>query len=137
MENNFTPEQIEKAKAAKSPEELLALAKECNFPFTEEEAVAYFEQMSKKGELNDSDLDKVSGGGCHKNGKLIVSIGYTCDHWRCSGCGGKKNSDWSETRYQHACPNPTSVTAIATCNNCKFKRIEHNWWLCDNPANYG
>ena len=42
MENKFTPELIEKAKSAKTPEELLALAKENDMELTEESAKAYF-----------------------------------------------------------------------------------------------
>ena len=52
MENKFTPELIEKAKSAKTPEELMALAKENGMELTEESAKAYFEQLnSKTGEL--------------------------------------------------------------------------------------
>ena len=48
MENKFTPELIEKAKSAKTPEELLALAKENGVELTEESARAYFEQLNPK-----------------------------------------------------------------------------------------
>ena len=46
---NLTPELIAKAKAAKSTEELLALAKENNVELTEEEAKTYFEQLNANG----------------------------------------------------------------------------------------
>lgn len=62
---NFTPEMIEKAKAAKTAEELLVLAKENNVELTEEEAKAYFVQLNPNlGELTDEELDNVAGGGC-------------------------------------------------------------------------
>ena len=48
MDNNFTPELIEKAKSAKTPEELMSLAKENG--------------IEQTGELSDSELDNVSGG---------------------------------------------------------------------------
>ena len=48
MENKFTPELIEKAKSAKTPEELLALAKENGIEMTEESAKAYFEQLQSQ-----------------------------------------------------------------------------------------
>lgn len=61
----FTPEMIEKAKAAKTAEELMALAKENNIEMTEEEAKTYFAQLHPaSGELSDDDLDNVAGGGC-------------------------------------------------------------------------
>ena len=64
MENKFTPELIEKAKSAKTPEELMALAKENGMELTEESAKAYFEQLnSKTGELADEELNNVAGGG--------------------------------------------------------------------------
>ena len=61
----FNSEMIEKAKGAKSAEELLALAKENNVELGAEEAVAYFAQMNPKcGELSDEELDNVAGGAC-------------------------------------------------------------------------
>ena len=65
MENKFTPELLEKAKQAKSPEELIALAKESNIELTEEQAKEYLEKLNPKiGELADDELDNVAGGGC-------------------------------------------------------------------------
>ena len=60
---NLTPEMIEKAKAAKTAEELLELAKANGVEMTADEAATYFAQLNpKSGELNDDDLDLVSGG---------------------------------------------------------------------------
>jgi len=60
---NLTPEMIEKAKAAKTAEELLELAKANGMEITADEAATYFAQLNpKSGELNDDDLDLVSGG---------------------------------------------------------------------------
>ena len=79
MANKLTPELLEKAKQAKTPEELLALAKENGAEITEESAKAYFEQLHKTGELTDDELDNVSGGGCHaKDGRLVVTTTYWC-----------------------------------------------------------
>ena len=61
-------ELIAKAKQTKSPEELMALAKENGVELTEESAQAYFNQLNPKtgeladDELSDSELDNVSGG---------------------------------------------------------------------------
>ena len=61
-------ELLAKAKEAKAPEELLALAKENGVELTEESAKAYFEVIHPKaGELSDSELDNVAGGGCQSN----------------------------------------------------------------------
>lgn len=59
----LTKELVAKAKEAKTPEELMALAKEAGVDMTEESAALAFEQLSSKtGELSDSELDNVSGG---------------------------------------------------------------------------
>ena len=56
-------ELVAKAKEAKNPEELMALAKENGIDMTEERAASLFEQLnSKTNELSDSELDNVSGG---------------------------------------------------------------------------
>ena len=69
---NLTPEMIEKAKAAKSAEDLLALAKENDIEMTADEAATYFAQLNpKSGELNDDDLDNVAGGACANSTTLI------------------------------------------------------------------
>ena len=58
-------ELIIKAKAAKSVEELLELAKASNVELSEEQAKDYFAKLNPtKGELSDDELDDVSGGGC-------------------------------------------------------------------------
>lgn len=60
---NLTPELIAKAKAAKSAEELLELAKANNVEITEDMAKTFFEQLNTSGALSDDELEAVSGGG--------------------------------------------------------------------------
>ena len=61
-------ELIIKAKAAKSVEELLELAKASNVELSEEQAKEYFAKLNPtKGELSDDELDDVSGGGCEES----------------------------------------------------------------------
>lgn len=61
----FTPELIEKAKTAKSVEELMALTRANGVAITEEEAKEYFARLSPYyGEIDDDELDNVSGGAC-------------------------------------------------------------------------
>ena len=62
---NLKPEMIEKAKAAKSAEELLELAKANGVEMTADEAATYFAQLNpKSSELDDDEIVGVSGGGC-------------------------------------------------------------------------
>ena len=68
----LSKELIAKAKEAKSPEELMALAKENDIELTEENAKAYFEQLNPpKGELSDAELDNIAGGGCNSEDRNL------------------------------------------------------------------
>ena len=81
---NITPEMIEKAKAAKTAAELLALAKDNGVEMTADEAATYFAQLSpKSGEISDDELDSVAGGACQSKEKpfekkVRVTSGQTC-----------------------------------------------------------
>ena len=85
---NLTPEMIEKAKAAKSAEELLVLAKENGVEMTADEAATYFAQMNpKSGELDDDDLDAVAGGACGGGVRVGDNVRVTSGE-TCPTCGG-------------------------------------------------
>ena len=57
---------LEKAKAAKTVEELLDMAKNENIDITEKEAAKIFADLHQSGELSDEELDNAAGGGCSK-----------------------------------------------------------------------
>ena len=59
---NISKELLEKAKTAKTAEELLELAKAENIELTEEQAKEYFATIHASGELSDEELDNVAGG---------------------------------------------------------------------------
>lgn len=99
----FTKQQLEKAKAVKSAEELLALAKENGLELTEEEAKKYFAELHKEGELADEELDNVTGGLCSgghtysddKPHYLVVSPLYGCpNHPKVKYGNGESNYCW-------------------------------------------
>ena len=54
-------EIVEKIKSAGSPDEVLAIAKECNVEMTPDEAKSYFEQLNANS-LDDDLLEGVAGG---------------------------------------------------------------------------
>ena len=90
MENKFTPELIEKAKQAKSAEELTALAKENSIELSEDKAKEYFERLNNSGELSDEELNNVSGG-CG-GFRECAFCGYPIsknDGWVCRACGNQ------------------------------------------------
>jgi hypothetical protein len=91
---NLTPELIEKAKTAKSAEELLELAKANNVEITEDMAKTYFAQLNANGSVSDEELDAVAGGGLfcpsdeavgaiEKGDRIELRNGKNCT------CGGK------------------------------------------------
>lgn len=90
----FTSEMIEKAKVAKTAEELVALAKENHMEMTAEEAKNYMEQLHPtSGELSDDELDNVAGGGCGDSQYTInegdrVRVRQECSY-NCLECKGR------------------------------------------------
>ena len=54
-------EIVEKIKSVGSPDEVLAIAKECNVEMTPDEAKSYFEQINSH-ELDEDLLEGVAGG---------------------------------------------------------------------------
>ncbi len=130
----LSKELLEQARATKSPEELLSLAKENRVELNEEEAAAYFAEMHKSGELSDEELDGVSGGGCHKkDGRLVVTIWYGCDEFVCSYCG----RNHTET-HAHSIPQSNGTVQRSyfppNCHYCKYISYEGGLWLCNNPS---
>ena len=108
--NNLTPEMIEKAKVAKTAEELYEIAKANNIEMTADEAATYFAQLTpKSGELDDDDLDNVAGGG--------GCLEYEPDPWQvgtkvrvingisCKKCGGTDGFMEYNHCWYVACPN--------------------------------
>ncbi len=85
-----TKELLEKAKAAKSVEELMQFAKENGMDVSPAAAKEWFEKHSKQGEIADDELDTAvggcGGGGssgpvrecpfCHKSMKVPVAKGF-------------------------------------------------------------
>ena len=60
--DTLTQEQLEKAMACKTADELMELAKAEGYELTRDEAEAYISEMAD-GELDLAQLDKVAGGG--------------------------------------------------------------------------
>ncbi|MBO6265909.1 MAG: Nif11-like leader peptide family RiPP precursor [Acidaminococcaceae bacterium] len=59
-----TKEQIQKAMACETAEELMELAKEAGIELTKEEAEAYMAEIADV-ELDEDALKQVAGGGCY------------------------------------------------------------------------
>ncbi len=90
----MTKEMFEKAKTAKSAEELIEMAKAENIKLSQEQAKDIFARLNSDGELSDEELDAVSGG-CGDDDKDVK---------RCPNCG---------TEMEYYAP-----TNSYRCNNC-------------------
>ena len=97
-------EMLVKAKKAKTPEELLAIANE-----------------------NGVELDEVAGGGCHKSdGRLVVMGTNTCGDFVC-----KFDGNFRVSGVQLRC---THCRRDAFCKNCKYVTRESGVWICNYPG---
>ena len=81
----ISKELLEKAKTAKSAEELLAMTKAENIELTEEQAAKALAEINKAGELSDEELDNVTGGCGGRTPKFSVN-----DRVSHKGNGGKE-----------------------------------------------
>ena len=128
---NLTPEMIEKAKVAKTAEELLELAKANNVEMTADEAATYFAQLNpKSGELNDDDLDNVAGGACAST-EQARDAQDAVSSMPCPRCGAV--GDWAVLHKLKDCTD-------FYCANCKVivwtKAEENNSILHTNNNSY-
>ena len=122
-------ELLAKAKGAKTPEELFAIAKENGTELNEESAKAYFDLLQpKNGELSDEELDNVSGGGCYNGDRLIVTIRNRCNYWVCKTDGESYMDSWAGGICK-------KCGCASVCENCKYCSYEKGLWLCNNDKN--
>lgn len=70
---DLSKELLEKAKAAKSAEELIEMAKAENIELSAEQAAKALAQLNKNGELSDEELDNVAGGCGGRTPKFSVN----------------------------------------------------------------
>ena len=128
MEGMNKKELLEKAKAAKSPEEIQTFAKENGMEdFSLESAKAYYEQFHKEGELSDEELDNVAGGACYTDdGRMVTTIANFCeDGHRCKKCG---------RNFIHEGHAPDCFEG-PNCKDCKHMSYEKGLWLCNYEGN--
>lgn len=131
-------EMIMKGKNANTVEELKEMAAEQDWDMTDEEAAQNFEELQrclakrqKSGELSDDELDNVSGGGCYKDNRLVVTTFNWCDEFVCK-CGGRgrilNELNESDSGTCKRCKKRVK------CSHCKYCSYEKGLWLCNNPS---
>lgn len=131
-------ELIAKARTAKSPEELLALAKENGIELTEETAKMYFDQLHPKtGELDDDELDNVAGGGCYSQGGRLKTSGYRCKHFSQGQSSVGLKGTCAQCSYWGVDPNRISGSLWSSILEVIMKAIEAcQPRECYHPKNY-
>ena len=144
-------ELLLKAKEAKSPEELLNIARASGMTdFTEENARAYFNVLNQHGELADEEID-AAGGGCayRAHGQKMVTTLNGCSHWRCNRCNnGRSNSlarkkFYAKEDFTNSChcvfmdgEDEIPYEQDHYCMNCYYCSYEHAAWWCNNDVHY-
>lgn len=138
-------ELISKARAAKSPEELLKIARDSGMDdLTEEGAREYFDFLNKSGEISDDELDTAVGG-CKKGGRRIVTRGLVCvgydftdqsSYWQCKVCRlpngkcycGRGKLNTSDEVFDLS----GNFNKKHVCGSCQFCSYEKGMWFCNN-----
>lgn len=88
-------------------------------------------------ELSDDELDAVAGGMYARDGRMVVTVGYTCEHFlcKCGGTGGMSKVAFGklfEIKLPLTCYNCGSRT---NCKHCRNMSYEKGLWLCNAPQN--
>lgn len=110
---------LEKARQAKTPEELIALAKEKGVELTETDAKTYFEKLNTKGgELADDELDNVAGG--RKCGTM-----YFMDRPIVTACNSCELYEDEVTR---------STELRGMCGSCYYSKTLDIFLVCNCPS---
>lgn len=135
---NFTPETVEKAKAAGSADELIAIAKQNGIELSEGEAKIYYSQLHPvSGEVSDDELENVAGGGCKSSsGKTVVTSGCECFTGCYQSILKRSSSGWKSVDDVVRKDNLTTrsfwyeFSCINTCGSCRYLEFEGQTGVC-------
>lgn len=121
---------IQKAKTAKTAEELMEMAKEAGYPLTEEQAAQAFEKLhTQVGEISDLELNGVSGGGCGGGGTRVTGLrmGETCPR-----CG---NDCWVYS-VDAQMTAASQVYSVFSCAVCEAKHTSFSTYIPPSITTY-
>lgn len=116
---------LKEARNAKSPDDLILLAKNGGLELSKAEAEHYFNTINKKGEVSDDELDLVSGGACYtKEGFLSTTCGYSCSYFEEDpGVGGVYGTCYCCKYWKLACASTLYLLGMpATCTHPMNKK---------------
>lgn len=130
----MTEELIRKAKEAKSVEELIILAKDNGIELPEKEAEAYFESLKKSGEIEDDELDSVSGGACHITTSTYDKTTYTVVTSGCKCFTGMYEKDESRRGDDDWYGPWFRFSREGCCGKCKYLMIIDGMGVCMKTA---
>lgn len=136
-------ELLQKAGEARTPEELQALAKENGMDITPEQAREYFDRLHQTGELDDDELENVSGG-CGGGGGPSVPKGYVeilkpyyygCKYYMCKDCCWKLSKltnrypELIHINEMHSCYQRINKGYATNCHNCySFTKLNGKYY---------
>ena len=109
-------EMLVKARKAKTPEELLAIANE-----------------------NGVELDEVAGGGCGtpKDDRMVVTPKTSCYHFSCKYDEWPRGTDMSKISIGILDYYCVKCYKSAYCSNCRYMVYENGKNRCNHPGNRG
>lgn len=141
----YTPQMIEKAKNAQSPEDLMRVAKEEQIELDVEEAKRIFDKFHATSELDDDEIDSVSGGGCNDPSTPSFQGTWVSGYELSTACPICHNNCWAETgfagngprnyqcyvcytRKRHGCASAPSVVPMTQeCGHPNTKNRTQVW----------
>lgn len=138
MDNKLTLDFIEKAKQAKSAEELLSIAKENGAELTEEESNEYFALLNEPDkELFDDELDDVVGGVKDVFDHTLKPcggehfVGDGCNNYKCRYCN-TQNVPQPPRYGWHSCSAEEFRHVPKNCFHCAYAKPteENNYINC-------
>ncbi len=133
-------EVMKKFEAASTVEELLSLAKEENIELSQEEAESLLSSIKDAScELDDSELDNVSGGasvtiGSHKY--QVVTSHYCCEYWRENtylDSNGKLKFYVNDNPGLRKVWYDVAGKWYRCCGACKYLQFKGATGICDIP----
>ncbi len=122
---------------AKSPEEMMDVAKVCGVYMTPESVQVYYSYFNlASDEVTHEDAEHVYGDIGSKDMKFLRDR-KACDLWICPRCSGNTSGGEAKSGvHRHHCPEAfVAVETSCSCKTCKNIAYDHfdglnDWWTC-------
>ncbi len=122
-------------KNAKSPEEMMDVAKICGVYMTQESVQVYYSYFN--ADINELSGKEVGYGDVSGKDLKFVRDKEPCTDWVCPKCHGSVSAKEAASGvYHHHCPEAFAANEIScSCRTCKNIAYDHfdglnDWWTC-------